>query len=141
MLTLEASVVKLISLSEQGKFIEALQAFYAEDAVMQENNEPPRAGLANILEHERKAMAAFKKLHVNRADSFVVKGDRSAINWIYEYTDPRGRRHRLDELAYQQWRDGKISYERVYYDPEQIRIEISAEGHPFRAIGAAAAVA
>jgi ketosteroid isomerase-like protein len=141
MLTVEESVIKLISLSEQGKFLEALQAFYAEDAVMQENNEPPRAGLANILEHERKAMAVFKEVHVNRAESFIVAGDRSAINWIYEYTDQRGRRHRLDELAYQQWRDGKIICERFYYNPEQMRIEITPEGHPFQAINAAATVA
>jgi hypothetical protein len=141
MLTIEESVIKLISLSAQGKFIEALQAFYPEDAVMQENNEPPRAGLANILEHERKVMAAFKEVRVNHADSVIVNGDRSAINWIYGDTDQRGRRHRLDELAYQKRRDGKIFCERFYYDPEQMRIEITTEGHPFRAIDAAATVA
>jgi hypothetical protein len=141
MLTVAESVIKLITLSEQGKFTEAIQAFYAYDAVMQENNEPPRVGLANILQHERKAVAAFEEVHVNRADSFLIDGDRSTINWIYEYTDQRGRRHRLDELAYQRWRDGKIVCERFYYDPEQIRIEITPEGHPFRAIEGAATVA
>ena len=141
MLTLEERVIKLISLSEQGNFLEALQAFYAEDAVMQENNEPPSIGLANILEHERKVMAVLKQIHVNRADSFLVDGNRAAINWIYEYTDQRGRRHRLNELAYQQWRHGKIVCERFYYDPEQMRIEITAEGHPFRPIDTATIVA
>jgi hypothetical protein len=140
-LTLEERVIKLISLSEQGKFLEALQAFFAEDAVMQENYEPPCIGLANILEHERKVMAVLTQIHVNRADSFLVDGNRAAINWIYEYTDQRGRRHRLNELAYQQWRHGKIVCERFYYDPEQMRIEITAEGYPFRPIDTATIVA
>jgi len=34
----------LIAMAEQGKFLEAIQEFYAEDATMQENNQPPRVG-------------------------------------------------------------------------------------------------
>ena len=125
-MSLEDNVLKLIALAEQGKFLEALQQFYAEDAVMQDNNGLPRVGLANILAHERKAMAAFKEMHVNRADSFLMDADRVAINWIYEYTAADGRRYRLDEIAYQVWRNGKVIRERFYYDPAQMRVEIDA---------------
>ena len=79
---------------------------------MQDNNNPPRAGLASLLEHERKAMQ-FKEMHVNRAASFLVDGDRVAINWVFEYTDPSGRRHRLDEVAYQLWQHGEVIKEPV----------------------------
>jgi ketosteroid isomerase-like protein len=65
-------------------------------------------------------------MHLNRAASFLIDGDRAAINWVYEYTDPEGLRHRLDEIAYQEWRDGKIVRERFYFDPTQLRAEIDA---------------
>ena len=32
---------------------------------------------------------------------------------------PPGRQIELDEVAYQEWRDGKIIRERFYYDPAQ----------------------
>jgi ketosteroid isomerase-like protein len=128
--TLEERVGQLICLVEKGKFLEAIEEFYAQDAVIQHNEEPPRVGLPDILAHQEKVMVAFT-MHMNRVDSFLVDGDRAAINWIYEYTDARGRRHRLNEVAYQQWRDGKIVRERFYYDPAQMRVEITPEGWPF----------
>ena len=44
---------------------------------------------------------------------------RAAINWVFAYTDAAGRQIELDEVAYQEWRDGKIIRERFYYDPAQ----------------------
>jgi ketosteroid isomerase-like protein len=124
----------LIGLVEKGKFLEAIQEFYAEDAVMQENDGAPREGLANILANERRVMASFKEIHVIRADSFLVDGDRVAINWIFEFTSTDGRRHRMNEIAHQQWRDGKIVFEKFYYDPAQQRVEITPEGRPFESL-------
>jgi ketosteroid isomerase-like protein len=56
-------------------------------------------------------------LRVNRAESFVVDGNRSAINWVYEFIDHKGRSYLRDEIAYQVWQDGKIIQERFFYDP------------------------
>jgi len=108
-------VQKLIAMAEQGKFLEAIQEFYAEDATMQENNQPPRVGLAALLENERRVLASLKEIRVNRAESFIVDGDRSAINWVYHFIDSQGRDFRRNEMAYQVWRDGKIISERFFY--------------------------
>lgn len=37
-------VMALVAMVEQGRFVEAIEEFYAEDATMQENNAPPRGG-------------------------------------------------------------------------------------------------
>ena len=58
-------------------------------------------------------------MHVHRPDSFLVDGNRAAINSIFEITDGQSRRRRLDEVAYQLWHEGKIIRERFYYDPGQ----------------------
>ncbi len=118
------NVRELISLVEAGRFIEAIREFYAEDASMQENNEPPRVGLAALLAREQEFLNSIRKMHVHKAESFLVDGNRAAIHWIFEITDGQGKRRRLDEVAYQLWQDGKISRERFYYDPAQRQVEI-----------------
>lgn len=112
-------VTQLIDMAEQGDFLSAIRTFYADQATMQENDEPPRAGLENLVEHERKMLAAVK-FRVNRAASFLIDGDRVAINWVYEIVDPAGETRHRNEIAYQLWRDGKIVQERFYYNSAQI---------------------
>jgi hypothetical protein len=113
------NVKNLIALAQQGKFLEAIERFYAENATMQENLDTPRAGLAALLQNERSVLAAVPDIHVERVESFIVDGDRAAIHWIFAYTDRHGRQIRLDEVAYQEWQDGKIIRERFFYDPAQ----------------------
>lgn len=110
----------LITLVEQSKFVEALQRFYAEDATMQENMTPPRRGLAALVEHERGVMASFKEILGRCGGPVFIEGDHAVINWVFEFVDPAGGRHRLDELAHQRWRGGKVVEERFYYDPAQM---------------------
>jgi hypothetical protein len=111
----------LIAMAEQGKFLEAIQEFYAEEASMQENNQPPRVGLPALLENERRVLASLQEIRVNRADSFIVDGDRAAINWVYHFIDLNGRELHRNELAYQTWRDGKIICERFFYAGESMK--------------------
>ena len=114
-------VQALIALVEKGEYVEALEQFYAQDASMQENNEPARIGLASLVEHERKVLAGLKEMRTNPVDWFVVDGDRVVINWVFEFIDPAGRKYRLDELAHQLWRGDRVVRERFYYDPVQTR--------------------
>lgn len=110
------AVEELIQMVEDQRFLEAIAKFYAEDATMQENSSEPRVGLPALLENEEQALATrLKDFHICGADSYIVDGDRAAINWVFEYTDYEGKRHRLDEIAYQLWRDGKIVKERFFY--------------------------
>jgi hypothetical protein len=112
-------VEELIALAQRGKFLEAIERFYAADATMQENLDPPRHGLEALLENERKVLAARPDIRVERVTSFLIDGDRAAINWVFAYTGPSGLRIQLDEIAWQQWSDGKIVRERFYYDLAQ----------------------
>ena len=118
-MSIRSQVEEMVALAESGDFLGAIERFYAEDATMQENNEPPRIGLPALLENERRALARFKHIHESKAVSLVVDGNRAAINWIFEITLDNGKRFRLDEIAYQEWRGGKIVRERFYYDPAQ----------------------
>lgn len=114
-------VRQLIALVESGRFVEALQQFYAEDATMQENNQPPRQGLEALIRHERGVMAAFEEVRTLPVQSFLVDGDHVVINWVFEFVGTDGRAVRMDELAHRVWRGDRIASERFYYDPGQTR--------------------
>ena len=60
-----------------------------------------------------------------RAASVVVDGDRSAINWVFDYTTGDGQRYRMDEIASQTWQDGKIVRERFVYDTATLQAAAS----------------
>ena len=125
----QENVKQLISMAVDGKFLEAIEKFYSDGASMQENNGPPRVGLPALLENERRALSFMSQLRTT-AISHVVQGDRAAINWIFESTDPQGNRRRVDEIAYQLWRDGKIVEERFFYDPAQRTAPVGTEPRP-----------
>lgn len=116
------SVRHLIALVERGKFVEALLAFYAEDATMQENNQPPRVGLEALVKHEQGVIAAFSEVRTLPVQSFLVDGDHVVINWVFEFVGKDGRRFRMDELSHQVWTGERIMRERFYYDPARQKI-------------------
>lgn len=108
-------VQDLVRLVEQGKMLEAISTHYADDVAMQENIQPPTVGLAANIERERAFFGSLQTFQF-RAASVLVSGDRAAINWVFDYTTTDGTRYRMDEIAVQTWRDGKIVHERFVYD-------------------------
>ena len=113
-------VAGLIALVEQGRYVEALEQYYAGNATMQENGHPPRAGLKALVEHERGVMAAHKEIRTLPVERWLVDGDRVVINWVFEFTRHDGSRFRVDELTMQRWRGDRVVEERFYYDPAQL---------------------
>lgn len=111
-------VQEFIARMERDEHLELMPEFYAEDATAQENGKPPRVGLQALMANERKARARCT-FESTRAASFVVEGDRVAINWVFEMV-VAGHRFQLDEIAYQEWRGDKIVRERYFYDPAQM---------------------
>jgi ketosteroid isomerase-like protein len=111
-------VKSLIGLVEQGRYVEAIEAFYHEDASMQENLDPPRRGRAALAERERQIMASFQ-IRTRPVTTFLVDGDVAVINWVFDFVGPDGRTFSQDELALQRWRGDRIIEERFYYDPAQ----------------------
>lgn len=124
-MSVREQVLELIDLVTEAKFVEAIERFYAIDATMRENLEPPRVGLAALLENERNVLKNVPDIRLERLESFAVDGDRVAIHWVFAFTDPSGVGRQLDEIAYQQWKNGKIVHERFFYDPSQRKREVA----------------
>ena len=121
-------VLAFIRMVEAGGYVEALREFYAEDASMQENGEPPRVGRDRLVEHEWRMLSAHKEARTLPVEAFLVDGDRVVIHWVFEFTRRDGTSFRMDELAHQRWRGDRIVEERFYYDPAQLWPPKSAPG-------------
>jgi ketosteroid isomerase-like protein len=112
-------VQTLIDQVEGGRYVEAIESFYHEDASMQENLDPPRRGRATLIRGERRVIEAYRSIPTGPVRTFMVEGDRAVINWVFEFVDCEGRAYALDELAFQLWRGERIIEERFYCDPAQ----------------------
>ena len=111
------TVHDFIAVVEQGHYIEAIERFYAADASMQENGEPPRRGRETLVAYERAVMAACSAMRTLPVKSVLVDGDLVVIHWVFEFTRKTGQVMRIDELAHQRWVGDKIVEERFFYDP------------------------
>lgn len=111
------TVQDFIALVEQGRYLDAIEQFYAPDASMQENSQPPRRGRETLLAYERAVMAACSAMRTLPVESYLVDGDFVVIHWVFEFTRLSGKTMRIDELAHQRWQGDKIVEERFFYDP------------------------
>ncbi len=114
------SLQRFVALVEAGRFLEAMEDFYAGDATMQENEHPPRVGKEALLANERKVIAGTARATARHVPPLQVNGDHVVIRWVFEFEGADGSVRRVDELAWQRWRGERIVEEKFFYDPSQM---------------------
>lgn len=111
----------LNTMIRQGRIMEAMEEFYADDVVMCENDAEPTVGLAANLEREQ-AFVNNTQWHGLELKDVVVDGDTSMVRWWMDFTNSDyGQRLAFTQVAYQRWEDGKIAEERFYYTPAPVQ--------------------
>ena len=118
-MSIRDQVARLVRHVEANRILDAIDEFYADDVSMQDNLGAPVVGKAANRERERAFFGAIT-VHQNRALSVAVDDDQAVIHWLFEFTGSDGKRYRIDQLAHQSWRDGRIVKERFYYDSARI---------------------
>jgi len=118
-------VSEFVAAVSEGRHVEAIEAFYAEDATMKENLGPERRGRDVLIQQERAVLDRLTTIVTQHVGVVLIDGDHVVINWVFEMTGRDGSVRRMDELALQTWRDDRIVEEQFYYDPGQL-----AGGHP-----------
>ena len=120
-------IQRFVEMVEAGRYVEAIEEFYAEDASMQENLQPPRRGRDALAAHEREVLLRIKEIRTLPNTSFLIDSDFVAIHWRFEFVYADGRRSALDEVAWQRWAGELIAEERFYYDPAQHKVATAGE--------------
>jgi lactam utilization protein B len=116
MTELEIKTARLNELISNGEGLKAIESFYAEKVIMQENEEIPRFGKQACLENEKQNLKRVKTVSgklLNQAIDFrknVVLSEWEIICITHD-----DKKWKLTEVSVQQWEDGMIVREKFYY--------------------------
>jgi len=115
--TISERVEALKGYIEHGKIIEAMDEFYADDLVMQENSEEPTRGLAANIEREKQFLSIVKQWNWTRWHATLVnkKDNVSVVEYSFEFVNNEGETVVYEQATVQRWQGGKIISERFYH--------------------------
>ncbi|MBW4511631.1 MAG: nuclear transport factor 2 family protein [Scytonematopsis contorta HA4267-MV1] len=97
------------------------ERFYDENVIVQENLQQPRVGRSLSIQRQQQMNANVKEVHEFKLGAVLVDGERSVIEAHIDLTTLDGHHIRIEELAMQTWKDGRIIQERFFYDPANIQ--------------------
>ena len=124
--TLLDKTKQMIEGLKEGKFVEGMEEFYAEDAVNEEATGTKIVGKANIIANEKKVLEQVKSYHGIDIRSFGAGPDDGNGNGVtfaeYKLTvDLKdGRTFNPDQVQVTRWSDGKASHIQFFYDPSKL---------------------
>ena len=98
-----------------GKIMDAMKQYYADDVVMTEPAYGETVGLAANLEREQKFVDSVKAFNNFEATAVAVGDGVSLYENVMDWTDVEGNDIHVEQVAVQKWKDGKIVHERFYY--------------------------
>ncbi|WP_066267185.1 nuclear transport factor 2 family protein [Hydrogenophaga palleronii] len=115
-----ATLERFIELVESNAHDQAIEAFYAPHASMQENQDAPRVGREQLLAHERAVMARATSIRSQCVRPVFVNGDQVVLRWRFRFVWHDDSVTELEELAHQHWEGEQIVQEQFFYDPAQL---------------------
>ena len=98
-----------------GKLLETFDAYYDENVVMSENRQEERVGKAANREYEQKFLDSVQEFHGAQVGRKIVEGDHAAVEWTFDLTFKGGNRVKMQQVAVQTWKNGKIIREDFYH--------------------------
>jgi ketosteroid isomerase-like protein len=105
---------ELIDWIRQGRILDAMEEFYADDVVMTEPYHTTEGKAANI-EREKAFLASVKEWKNFEVKATAVEGDVSLSEQVMDWTTTDGREMHVEQIAVARWRGGRIVHERFYY--------------------------
>lgn len=105
---------QLNSLDRQGKILEGLDRFYADDCTFQEGNEAPIRGKEAQRERLSKMFASLKSFNGATLHSQAIGDGVSVTEWTFAMTSGEGDPIVWNEVLVRHWNEGKVVRERFY---------------------------
>lgn len=114
---LQANVNGMIDMLKNGQMLDAFEKYYADDVVMQENNEPPRVGKAKNREFEKEFISNIEAVHDSqiRHVAYNPSENVAMIESFFDATLKGVGRVKMEEVAVQTWENNKIVHEKFFY--------------------------
>ena len=107
---------EVTNLLAEGKFIDAMENYLADDVQLFEGNNPAKVGKEFCLAEEHKLLDTVTAFHGYKVvNGPAVKGDTTFYEAVMEFDTNDGTKHRFEQVVRTQWKDGKIINERYYH--------------------------
>lgn len=116
-INLQDGLEDLFAYIRGGRILDAINAFYAEDAAMQENDQPPTVGREANLEREKqflKTVTEWKRFDVTAKG---VGDDVTFYETVMDWITTDGTPVHVEQVVVAKWQDGRIIHERYYHNP------------------------
>jgi hypothetical protein len=105
--------IKTLVLS--GKAMEAFEKYYADNVVMQENENPVTLGKAANRERELEFFSKLVEFRGAKVKAVAYGDDVIISEWFLDYTHSEWGTVTHDQVSVQRWQDDKVIHERFYY--------------------------
>ena len=112
-MSIRACVEDFVAVVSSGRQLDVFEHFYAEDVVICWDGVNERIGKQANREW-REFFGHNVEIHEIRAESIIVDGHKSVIEWVYEMTTRGHVRTKRRHVVIQTWRDGKIARQNMY---------------------------
>ena len=112
----QVRIHELLDYVRQGRIMDAMREFYAEDVVMEEPAYGKTVGLAANLEREQKFVDSVKEFKNFETPRVSVGDGVSIYENVMDWVDVNDNPVHVEQVAVATWKDGKIIEERFYYD-------------------------
>jgi sulfate adenylyltransferase subunit 1 len=111
-----AAVTDFQNLISEGKTLEAIEKYYADNVQLQENSDAPRVGKTVALAHEKGNMERVKYFKINIKSSVLDETQGLVMGEMnIDFENLKGVKIEMNEAFVQRWENGKIVFERFYY--------------------------
>jgi hypothetical protein len=116
MQTLSDDVHEMNQYIQEGRTLEAMEIYYADEVTMQENEDPPRSGKQVCLNHEKFNLSKVQELKASLLRQ-AIDHDHGIVfsEWEMKFITTSGICYLLTEVSVQQWQNKKIIKEKFYY--------------------------
>ncbi len=112
----QVRIHELLDYLRQGRIMDAMKEFYADEVVMSEPAYGATEGLAANLDREQKFVDSVKEFHKFETPAVAVGDGVSIYENVMEWTSTDGQDIHVEQVSVAKWKDGKIVDERFYYD-------------------------
>ncbi|MEM1097652.1 MAG: nuclear transport factor 2 family protein [Planctomycetota bacterium] len=108
---------ELLDYVRQGRIMDAMREFYADDVVMTEPAYGETVGLAANLDREEQFVASVAEFKAFETPVVAIGENVASYENVMDWVDTEGNAIHIEQTVVQEWNaDGKIVRERFYYD-------------------------
>ena len=116
-INLQDRLEDLFSYIRDGRILDAMNEFYAEDASMQENSLPPTVGREANYEREKQFLSMVKEWKGFEVTAKGVGENVTFYETVMDWVTTDDTLVHVEQVVVAKWKDGKITHERYYHHP------------------------